>query len=222
MIDVFDIIGPIMVGPSSSHTAGAARIGRMARTLLGCRPVKARIGLYGSFAETGEGHGTDKALIAGLLNMKPDDLRIPDSFELAKEADLEFDFYTAVLKAAHPNTAVIDVTGDDGHSLHLQAVSVGGGQIRVERLGDVEVNFTGEMNTLVVRHKDVTGIIMKVTTILAWGSVNIATISDCRSSRNGDSIMVLEVDQKVQGEIIDQLMMIPYVQNVVYYEREND
>ena len=114
MLDIFEILGPIMVGPSSSHTAGAVRIGRMARTLLGEPPVKADIGLYGSFAETGRGHGTDRALVAGLLGMKPDDLRIPESFSVAKEQGLSFVFHPAELREAHPNTAVLTVEGARG------------------------------------------------------------------------------------------------------------
>ena len=116
MVDIFDILGPIMVGPSSSHTAGAARIGAMARTLLGSRPVKAEIGLHGSFAETGPGHGTDRALVAGILGMKPDDLRIPRSFEAAAEEGLRFHFHEVRLREAHPNTAVLELTGRTGES----------------------------------------------------------------------------------------------------------
>ena len=114
MLDIFEILGPIMVGPSSSHTAGAVRIGRMARPLLGERPVRADIGLYGSFAETGRGHGTDRALVAGLLGMKPDDLRIPNSFVAAGEQGLEFTIHPVELREAHPNTAVLTVEGASG------------------------------------------------------------------------------------------------------------
>ena len=130
MLDIFEILGPIMVGPSSSHTAGAVRIGRMARTLLGEPPVKADIGLYGSFAETGRGHGTDRALVAGLLGMKPDDLRIPESFSVAKEQGLSFVFHPAELREAHPNTAVLTVEGASGKKtkkkdLGMMAMSYG-------------------------------------------------------------------------------------------------
>lgn len=121
MLDIFEILGPIMVGPSSSHTAGAVRIGRMARTLLGERPVRADIGLYGSFAETGRGHGTDRALVAGLLGMKPDDLRIPNSFAAAGEQGLEFTIHPVELREAHPNTAVLTVEGASGRKTCVQA-----------------------------------------------------------------------------------------------------
>ena len=148
MLDIFEILGPIMVGPSSSHTAGAVRIGRMARTLLGEPPVKADIGLYGSFAETGRGHGTDRALVAGLLGMKPDDLRIPESFSVAKEQGLSFVFHPAELREAHPNTAVLTVEGASGKKTKVQAASIGGGRIRVDQLDGVAVDFTGIFNTL--------------------------------------------------------------------------
>ena len=151
MLDIFDILGPVMVGPSSSHTAGAVRIGRMARTLLGGAPVKADIGLYGSFAETGRGHGTDRALVAGVLGMRPDDLRIPQSFELAKEEGLDFYIHPIQLREAHPNTVVLKLRRADGNELMLQAASVGGGRIRVDKLNGVEVQFTGDLNTLVVQ-----------------------------------------------------------------------
>lgn len=132
MLDIFDILGPIMIGPSSSHTAGAVRIGRMARTLLGEKPVKADIGLYGSFAETGKGHGTDRALVAGLLGMRPDDLRIPESFTVAAEEGLTFTIHPVELREAHPNTAVLTVEGISGKrnlragSLHRRRTHSGG------------------------------------------------------------------------------------------------
>ena len=125
MLDIFDILGPVMVGPSSSHTAGAVRIGRMARVLLGDAPVEARIGLFGSFAETGQGLGTDRALVAGLLGMKPDDLEIPHSFSLAEERGLRFSFYTANLREAHPNTAVLEVR-DAAGGVHRRRENPGG------------------------------------------------------------------------------------------------
>lgn len=156
MLDIFDILGPVMVGPSSSHTAGGGADRRMARTLLGAEVARADIGLHGSFADTGRGHGTDRALVAGLLGMKPDDLGIPQSFEIAANQGLEFHFHTARLRDAHPNTAVLTVESADGRKLELQAAfHRPAGRIRVDRLDGVEVSFTGIFNTLVVRHQDV-------------------------------------------------------------------
>ena len=153
MINIFDMMGPVMVGPSSSHTAGAARIGNMGRTLLGEEVARADIGLYGSFAETGFGHGTDRALLAGLLGMKPDDLRIPNAYEEANRAGMAYSFRTVELRDAHPNTALLELTGKSGKKLTLQAASIGGGRIRVDQLYGVAVDFTGIFNTLSVHRR---------------------------------------------------------------------
>ena len=133
-MNIFEILGPVMVGPSSSHTAGAVRIGLMTRKLLAERPVKASIGMYGSFDATGRGHGTDRALVAGLLGMHPDDMRIPESFAYAREAGLTFSFETVQLREAHPNSVVIEAVGENGRDLTVQASSLGGGRIMVNKL----------------------------------------------------------------------------------------
>ena len=222
MLDIFDILRPVMVGPSSSHTAGAVRIGRMARTLLGGEPVKARIGLYGSFAETGQGHGTDRALVAGLLGMKPDDLDIPRSFEVAAERGLSFAFETVRLREAHPKTAVLTVEDARGKTLELQAASTGGGRIRVDKLNGVEVSFTGAFNTLIIRHKDVAGKLADVTRELSNGRVNIANMSLCRDRRGGDALTVIETDQKVPKVVRQLIGEIRGVEGLTYYEKEED
>ena len=154
---LFDILGPVMVGPSSSHTAGAVRIGLTARKLLGDRPVHADISLHGSFALTGHGHGTDCALIAGLLGMQPDDLRIPESFAVAAEQGLTFTFQNVQMRNAHPNTARLKLTGANGRALDIVAESVGGGRIRIRSIDGIETNFSGEHNTLIVHNQDTPG-----------------------------------------------------------------
>lgn len=222
MLDIFEILGPIMVGPSSSHTAGAVRIGQMARTLLGEEPVRADIGLYGSFAETGQGHGTDRALVAGLLGMKPDDLRIPHSFEAAEAAGLTFVIRPAELREAHPNTAVVTVEGRSGKRTCVQAASVGGGRIRVDRLDGVEVSFTGVYNTLVVRHQDVAGELALLTRALSDAGINIANMSLHRNYRGGSVMTIFEIDQPVPPAVVEDLKRVPYVVSVVYYEKEGD
>lgn len=221
MLDIFDILGPVMVGPSSSHTAGAVRIGNMARTLLGGVPVKADIALHGSFAQTGKGHGTDRALVAGLLGLRPDDLDIPRSFELAERAGLRFAFRTAQLRSAHPNTAVLDVESGTGERLVLQAASTGGGRIRVDALNGVEVSFTGMFNTLLVPHQDVSGAVADVTRELSGAHINIASMSLCRSRRGGDSLMVIETDQKVPPVVRELIGELRGVKGITYYERED-
>ena len=222
MLDIFDILGPVMVGPSSSHTAGAVRIGRMARTLLGGEPVRAKIGLYGSFAETGQVHGTDKALVAGLLGLNPDDMKIPNSFDLAKQRGMKFTFETARLREAHPNTAVLEVELANGKVLTLQAASTGGGRIRVDKLNGVEVSFTGAFNTLVIRHKDIAGELADVTRELSNGRVNIANMSLCRDRRGGDALTVIETDQKVPKVVRQLIGELRGVEGLTYYEKEED
>ncbi len=222
MLDIFDILGPVMVGPSSSHTAGAVRIGRMARVLLGAAPVQADIGLYGSFAETGQGHGTDRALAAGLLGMRPDDLDIPRSLELARERGLSVTFRTVRLREAHPNTALIRAEAADGRRIELQAASTGGGRIRVDRLNGVDVNFTGAFHTLIVRHQDRAGKVADVTRELSNARVNIANMSLCRSRRGGDALMVIETDQPVPPVARLLIGELPGIRSLTYYQREED
>ncbi len=221
MLDIFDILGPVMVGPSSSHTAGAVRIGNMARSLLGDEPKTANIGLHGSFAETGPGHGTDRALVAGLLGMRPDDLRIPRSFELAEKEGLEVSFQKVELKEAHPNTAVLCVSNGNGRTLELQAASTGGGRIRVDALDGIHVNFTGIFNTLIIRSIDVPGKLAEVTWILEHGNVNIANMNLWRAKRGGSVLMVIETDEKVSPKVRTLIGELENVTGVTYYERED-
>jgi L-serine dehydratase len=220
MLDIFDILGPVMVGPSSSHTAGAVRIGNMARTLVGGKVKTARIRLHGSFAETGRGHGTDRALVAGLLGMAPDDLRIPNSFALAAEQGLDFAFETVSLRDAHPNTAVLEVEDGEGHTLKMQAASIGGGRIRVDRLDDVDVQFTGAYNTLIIHSRDVSGGLADVTRELSRRRVNIANMSLCRSRRGGAVLMVIETDQPIPPVVRTLIGELPGVERLTYYEKE--
>jgi L-serine dehydratase len=220
MLDIFEILGPVMVGPSSSHTAGAVRIGNMARTLMDGKVRRARILLHGSFAETGQGHGTDRALVAGLLGMRPDDLGIPGSFAAAREQGLEFTFGTVQLREAHPNTAVLELEDGQGGKLKLQASSVGGGRIRVDKLDDIDVDFTGDSNTLIVHSLDVSGKLAEVTAELSQRGINIANMRLCRSRRGGAVLMVIETDQTVPPEVRRFLETLSGVSGVTYYERE--
>lgn len=156
-MDIFDIIGPVMVGPSSSHTAGAVRIGYIAGKLMGEPIAKAEILLYGSFLATGKGHGTRKALVAGLLGMKPDDMRIPDSFEIAKEHGIEVAFGESALRDAHPNTAQIFLTSVTGKKLEVVGESLGGSRINIAQIDGISTNFSGDYPTLVVHNMDQPG-----------------------------------------------------------------
>lgn len=221
-MNLFDILGPVMVGPSSSHTAGAVRIGYIASRLLQDKLVKAEIYLHGSFATTGAGHGTDKALIAGLLGMKPDDIRIPDSFQLAREQGLSFSFGNKTIKDAHPNTALLLLAGESGRSLEVQAASIGGGRIMIQKLDGIEVNFSSEKPTLIVHNLDQPGHVAEVTSMLSHKSVNIATMQLYRDKRGGYAVMVLETDQGIPKEAISWLAHLEGILKVTYINCEEE
>lgn len=219
-MNIFDILGPVMVGPSSSHTAGAVRIGLIARRLLGGQPATAKITLSGSFAATGTGHGTDRALIAGLLGMKPDDIRIPDSFALAVEQGLAFTFDKIELKEAHPNTAILQLSTAGGRELEVQASSLGGGRIMVNKLDGINVNFNGDSPTLIVHNLDQPGHVAEVTSMLSHKSVNIATMQLYRNHRGGYAVMVIETDQDIPAEALRWLSRLEGVIKVTYLNAE--
>ena len=222
MINIFDMMGPVMVGPSSSHTAGAARIGNMGRTLLGEEVARADIGLHGSFADTGFGHGTDRALLAGRLGMKPDDLRSPNAYEEANRAGMAYSFRTVELRDAHPNTALLELTGKSGKKLTLQASSIGGGAIVVNKIDGIDVNFTGDFNTLIVRNQDESGSVAAITSILSQVHINVANMSVNRHRRGGDALMVIETDQHIKPRQVEFLSELPGILSVTYYYKEDD
>lgn len=221
MIDIFDIMGPIMVGPSSSHTAGAVRIGRMARTLLGEQPVKAALYLHGSFAETGVGHGTDKALVAGLLGLATDDMEIPNSFTIAEEQGLKFTFDEIDLRDAHPNSVKMEVEGVSGRRLKMQASSTGGGRIMVDKLDGTWVSFSGDYHTLIVQNIDGQGSLSDVATALALAQVNVANMSLHRSTKGGNVMMIIETDDPIPGYIVELIEKQPGILQVIHYRRES-
>ena len=193
-MQLFDIIGPVMIGPSSSHTAGAARIGRVTRMLLGEEVRHAHIRFHGSFAKTYAGHGADRAVIGGLLGLKVDDERLRTSKRLAQERGMTYEISTVQLRDAHPNTVIIDAVGESGKQICVQAASVGGGSVRVEYLNGMEVGFSGDRTTLVIQHRDTPGAIAKVSRLLAASHTNIATMRVYREEAGGRAVMALELD----------------------------
>ena len=219
-MNLFDILGPIMVGPSSSHTAGAVRMGNMARALLGRQPVKARLLLHGSFASTGAGHGTHQALIAGLLGFSPDDARVPNSFALAREQGLDFSFDTTVLRDAHPNSALISLEGADGSRLEAAAASLGGGRIRVFQINGLPCSFSGELPTLVVHNTDQPGCVSQVTGVLARRGLNVATLQLNRDGRGERAVMVIESDHVIFERAADEIRALPGILRVTRYTPE--
>ena len=216
MASIFDILGPVMVGPSSSHTAGAVRIGLISRQLFGKQPDKAKIYLSGSFAATGTGHGTDRALVAGLLNMKPDDMRIPDSFDLAGKAGLDFVIEKREIRGAHPNTVQLILEAEGAEPLNIQACSIGGGRIMVNQIDNIDVNFNAESNTLIVHNEDKPGHVAQVTAILQQININIATLQLYRDKRGGYAVMVIETDEIIPDMAIQWLRRLEGIIKVTF------
>ena len=203
-MNLFDIMGPVMVGPSSSHTAGAVRIGRVSRQLLGEKVEEAEIFFHGSFALTGAGHGTDKAIIAGLLDMETYDIRIPQSMEIAKNEGMLFTISAIDLKNAHPNTVLMHLKGKS-RELEIQASSLGGGRISIDSIDGIQTSFSAEYPTLIVHNEDKAGHVAQITSMLADKNINIATINLYRNKRGGYAVMVAETDDPIPFEIIKEL-----------------
>ncbi len=210
---VFDIIGPVMIGPSSSHTAGAARIGRVARTLFGRQPKWARIHLYGSFAETYKGHGTDVAIIGGLLDYDTFDERIKTSFEEAERLGFTFEFIAEEEEADHPNTAKL-IIGDDESVMELTGISIGGGTMEVTELNGFPLRLSGHYPALLIVHEDRSGVIASVSNALAKQGVNIAHMECGRKEKGEMALMVIEVDQFINEALITELQKLPNVTQV--------
>lgn len=214
-MNVFDIIGPVMIGPSSSHTAGAARIGKTAALLLGAPVSHADILFSGSFAKTFRGHGTDKAIVGGILKMDPWDPKIRTSLQIAEEMGITISFRTGTIENAHPNTALITLTSAEGNTIKVQGASIGGGNIVINNVNDMEVNFTGQKTTLIVMHQDVPGIIAHVTNLVAEENANICNFRLNREEKGGLAIMTLEMDSDFSESLLVKLKKIPHIYNTI-------
>ncbi|WP_173916519.1 L-serine ammonia-lyase, iron-sulfur-dependent subunit beta [Halobacillus sp. Marseille-Q1614] len=210
---VFDIIGPVMIGPSSSHTAGAARIGRAARHLFGREPKYAHIHLYGSFAQTYKGHGTDVAIVGGLLDYDTDDTRISTSLEQAKANGMEISFYEEEAQTDHPNTARI-VIGDDKDKLELVGISIGGGKAEITELNGFELRLSGSHPAILLIHNDRYGAIASATAILARHQINIGRMEVSRKAQGEQALMVIEVDQNIDDSVLNELELADHITQV--------
>ena len=215
---IFDIMGPVMIGPSSSHTAGAARLGRIARRLLGCQPQRAEILLHGSFAATGAGHGIDKAIVAGLLAMKPDDPNIARSFELAKEYRLDAQVQIVELRDAYPNTAVMTLIGERGRTLVVNASSLEDGHIRVNTIDGMAASFTADMPTLIIRHLDKPGVLAAVNACLARREVDPSSIQYYRNPTEDVSVIVIEFDHPLDPGTLEDIQLLGGVVRCIYID----
>lgn len=216
VMNLFDIIGPVMVGPSSSHTAGAVRIGNVARKLVGSDIKMAKIYFHGSFQLTGKGHGTDKALLAGLMGMPVDDARIPRSYAEADIREMAYGFFPIDLGDAHPNSVKLVLDGKNGRHREIVACSIGGGRIEITEIDGLAVSFGGDHPTLVIRNKDIPGQVQQVTTFLAEENINIGAMQLYRSRRGEDAVMVIECDKEIPEDVIGALEGLNGIVRVTY------
>jgi L-serine dehydratase len=213
MVSLLDIIGPVMVGPSSSHTAGACRLGLLARGLVGGTPQSAVIELHGSFARTGEGHGTDKAIVGGLMGFRPDDERLRTALDIMEREGLDYRFDKTTLGDdgdTHPNTVRITITRNERHAV-MQGSSLGAGRVLVTEIDGYPVEVTGNLHTIVLVAEDIKGSIAAIATVLADAGLNIATLRLTRKQRGGDAFMVIEIDEQPGEQVRDAIRALPWV-----------
>ncbi|MDF2682084.1 MAG: sdaAB [Brevibacillus sp.] len=210
---VFDIIGPIMVGPSSSHTAGAARIGRVARKLFGKQPKRAEITFYGSFAKTYKGHGSDVATVAGILDFDTSDLRLKNSLVIAEKAGMEVNLTTSEILTEHPNTARIKLS-DEQAAIEVVGVSIGGGKIEVLEVNGFTLQLGFDSPTMLVLHEDRFGMIAAVAKVLTQHRINVGLMEVSRHDRGSRALMAIETDAPVSAEVLEEIRQIPYVFDV--------
>ncbi len=216
-VSLFDVVGPVMIGPSSSHTAGAARLGNMARRICGHGFQKVELLLHGSFAHTGKGHGTEKALLGGVLGFKASDERIRDSFALAEQQGVTFSFAEIDLGEQHPNSVKI-IFHDGKTTCSIIGSSIGGGKLLIKEIDGMALEFSGEYPTLITRHHDEPGVVAKVSAILSQYGVNIAFLKVFRQYRAGEASMVIETDQPVEPEILAQLEAVEGINRVIFVD----
>ena len=205
-ISIFDVVGPIMIGPSSSHTAGAAKLSRVARLIVKEPFTHISFGLHGSFAKTYKGHGTDKALVAGALGLSEDSEALADSFKLAKNQGLEFDFYEIELEGVHENTVKMTLTMLDGSQNVVVGSSIGGGQIEIIEINGFVTNMSLQLPTIVINQYDKKGVISEVSGILAEHSLNIATMKLSRTGKGDRACCIIEIDGEIPEEIEQEIM----------------
>lgn len=218
MNSIFDIIGPVMIGPSSSHTAGAVRLGKMARCIFGTTPQCVEMTLYGSFAKTYKGHGTDRALLGGLLGFKEDDARIRHAQELADESRLDYTFIESPLDIGHPNVVKFDMFGANNRHMSVVGRSIGGGQIMITEVDGNDMSITGDEFTLVVFHEDRPGAISLISQALSESDINIASMRVFRKEKYKDAVMVITTDTVVNPITVQFMRECPGIQDVMTFE----
>ena len=213
---IFDMIGPVMIGPSSSHTAGVVRIARVGIRILGDKPEEAEITFYNSFAKTYEGHGSDKAIIAGLLDFRTDDERIRDSFDHAKEAGLKFSFKSiGNASTYHPNTIKLVLRKGD-REVELIGESLGGGMINISEVDGFIGDFNANSHTLIIKAEDTRGTIAYISDVISHDHCNIATMSVSRKGKHGVACQVIEMDSELKDTTIQYLKSLDWIRELIY------
>ncbi|QQO08359.1 L-serine ammonia-lyase, iron-sulfur-dependent subunit beta [Breznakiella homolactica] len=215
-IGAFDVIGPVMIGPSSSHTAGALRIALLARKMFRPEIAAVRFVLYGSFAETYQGHGTDRALIAGILGFESDDPRIPDSFALAEKAGITAEFsLDRETKDIHPNTVDICLSGKNGESMKVRGISVGGGRAEIRGIDGVDIKLAGEYSTIFIKHRDAPGVVAYIAGKLSENNINIAFMRLYRENKGEQAYTIIEADEEISSPVVSAIEEHPAVYSAI-------
>lgn len=214
-VSIFQVAGPIMIGPSSSHTAGAARLGRIAAKLVDDFDFVS-FGLHGSFAKTGKGHGTDKALLAGVMGIREDDEALSNSYAIANEAKIRYEFHYLEIPGVHENSVRIAFFKNDELKCKVEGSSLGGGEVRISSIDDYEVQLSGNLPTIFIRQKDKRGVISHITTVLADSCINIATMKVSRKNRREEATCVIEVDDVIEEEVIKKIENNPNIYAVKF------
>lgn len=215
-ISVFDVLGPNMIGPSSSHTAGACVMANLAQKMLGVPLKSVEFTLYGSFAKTYHGHGTDRALLGGIMGFQTEDVRIRNSFEIARERGIDFRFIPNDTETeVHPNTADMHMTGADGRVMDVRGESLGGGKVRISRINGVEVDFTGEYSAVIVIQDDRPGVVAHIARVLSERNVNIAFMRLFREAKGHKAYTIVESDDRLPEDVIERLRENPNIREVM-------
>lgn len=215
---IFDVLGPIMIGPSSSHTAGAARLAKIASCIAGETIVSVKFYLHGSFRHTYKGHGTDRALLAGIMGLEPYDERLRSSFDLAKEKNLKYEFIPADLGLVHPNTVKFEIENSSGIKTVVIGSSIGGGAVIITNINGYDVKVSGDYYTIIVNYPDAKGIISKVSGILSAEGINIASMNVSRKSKGKEATMIIEIDGIINKTVIEKIKGINIFTSVIYVE----
>ena len=213
-ISIFDVTGPVMIGPSSSHTAGAARLARIGRLIAGKTFSHVSFGLNGSFAKTYQGHGTDRALVAGTLDIKEDDERLAYAFELAKEWGMTYDFHEIDLEGMHENSVEMRFMMDNGSVNTIVGSSIGGGRIVIRKINEFEMEFYAQSAALIIRQNDIKGIVSEVSRVLAENDINIGVMRLSRKAKGSEACCIIELDNEASDEVVGQTRKLPGILNV--------